>query len=211
MDRLVAYISHPLGEDGIGGSMRDNLANVGDWIRWIIARTRYVVLCPWYVYAVTLHRLDSSAAPPDPFDPKGKIVSAPRQLIDSIVAIERSDVVIQCGGIINPHMQYEARAARRVGTPIADVTSFGILPPGGDPFRDDEDAAILVINRIEKAITRAPRRVWMPLLTADDIMALKSARHGLYAHLPGEHDAAVALLDRILTAAHESGSEETGS
>jgi hypothetical protein len=183
MDRIHAYISHPLGEDSRNGTMRDNIAHMGDWIRYFISITDYVLMAPWYVYAITLTEL----------------IHAPRRLVDSMAAIERCDVVIQCGGYLSPHMaNYEAKAAKRVGTPIADLTSLGVLPP--DP---SDDNAVLVINRIERAIVARPRRVWMPLLTADDIDQLKKARHALHAHLPGEHDAGVALLDRILTAAHE--------
>jgi hypothetical protein len=181
--RLVVYLSHALGEEERNGAMQDNLANFSEWFRFFLKTTRYIVLAPWAMYASL----------------QSEKISIGRRLVDSMTIIERCDVVAQCGGVLSPHMaDFEARAARRVGTPIADLLSFGVMPP--DPT---EDNAQVVIRRIERAITRQPRRVWMPLLTPTDIETLKAARHGLQVHLPGEHDAGVALLDRILEAAHE--------
>jgi hypothetical protein len=182
--KLWLYLSHPIGDNGDrDGRFHDNISNVGEWFRFFIDNTQYVVLCPWYIYAVAL---------------QGGL-HVPRRLIDSIAAIDRSDVVAQCGGYLSPHMvNYEGKAARKYGTPIADLTRYGVLPPD-----KDSDYAEAIIQTIEKAIVRQPRRVWMPLLPEEDINALKKLIHDIDIYLPKEHQSAISVLVRILEAAHE--------
>lgn len=187
---LVAFISHPLGDrldDPV--AWHDNLANASEWIRFVIDTTTYVVQAPWFVYAL-VHQ---------------DVQKAGRRLVDSLTAMERSDVLLQCGGYLSPHMiNYDAKTARRLGLPIVDLTSFGVTPPD----KTDESAIQLINARVRGAIKNKPRRVWMPLLTAEDIDAFKKARHALYTHVPGEpgeYNTAVALIDRILHAATERG------
>jgi len=182
MHKLWVYLSHAIGEDDQYGKMRDNIANVGEWFRFFIDNTQYVVQCPWYIYAVALH---------------GGL-HVPRRLIDSIAAIDRSDVVVQCGGYISPHMSnYEAKAARRVGTLVADITKYGVLPPD-----KGTDYAEAIIRTVERSVLKQPRRVWMPHLDTPDLDALKKLLHDIDINLPKEHSAAISVLTRILEAAH---------
>lgn len=187
----VVFISHPIGErDDSPEAWHDNLANASEWIKFFIDTTSWVVLAPWYVYAL-VHE---------------NALMAGRRLIDSMTALERADVCLLIGGVISPHMRdYDARTARRLGLPVVDLTGFGVIPPD----KTDEDAIHLIRSRVRTAITSKPRRVWLPLLTQDDLDNLKKARHALYAHIvsdAGEYDTAVALLDRIISAASERGS-----
>lgn len=187
----VVTISHPLG-DRIDSVERwhDNLANAGDWIRFLIETTPWVVMAPWYVYAM-VHG--------------GESMSAGRRLVDSLTAMERSDVLLLVGGVISPHMRdYDAKTARRLGLPVVDLTGFGVTPPD----KTDEDSVQLMQSRVRGAIVAKPRRVWMPLLTGEDLVELHRARHALYTYMgkrSDEFDTAVALLDRIISAATERG------
>lgn len=187
----VVFVSHPLG-DRIDDIQRwhDNLANAGDWIRFVIETTNWVVLAPWYVYAM-VSATDG--------------IMAGRRLVDSLTAMERSDVVLMLGGYFSPHMRdYDAKTARRLGLPVVDLTWMGVTPPD----KSDEDAVQLMLARVHGAIVKQPRRVWMPLLTASDLDALKTARHFLYTSSmreKNEFDVAVAVLDRIIQAASDRG------
>lgn len=185
----VVFLSHPLGDPEDVEQWHDNLASMALWTRFILDTTPYVVQAPAYLYAVA----------------KGDMMSAGRRLVDSLTALERSDLLFLVGGHISPHMRdYDARTARRIGIPIVDLTGFGTVPPD----KHDEDAVQLIMSRARKATTGKPRNVWMPRLTEDDIDKLKLARHALYMHVPatpGEYDVAVALLDRIIEAATNRG------
>lgn len=185
---LISYLSHPIGEGETADDVQraDNIANAGDWVRFFIDTTRWVILCPWYVYAIT----------------HGSAIHAPRRLIDQLAALERCDLLVQVGGIISPHMTLEAMSAKRLGIPIVDLTTFGVLPP-----LPNDDAVQVILARAARALTKSPRRVWMPLLTQPDIDRLREARHALYVHMPDEHDKAVALIDRIIAAAVDRGED----
>jgi hypothetical protein len=179
-------MAHPLGEGGLADLEKrsDNISNAGEWVRFFIDSTRWVILCPWYVYAVT----------------HGEEIYAPRRIVDQLSALERCDLLVLVGGFISPHMNYEMQSAKRLGIPVVDLTTFGISPP-----TLSEDNIQVVLARAQRAIGRGPRRVWVPLLTEENLEELKRARHSLYTHMPDEHNAAVALLDRIIQAAVDRG------
>ena len=182
--RFVAYIDHPYG-DALGFEdtvqQYNNLAQAVDWVRFLLDTTQLVILCPWYVYTIA----------------HSSNISTPRRLIDSIEALSRADILIQVGGYLTPHMHMLATSARRHGIPIVDLTSFGIIPPD----KSDEDIVAHLIQKIKRVVDNAvPRRVWMPLLTDEDLNALKKVRHAIDFHLVDEHPVAVAVIDRILNA-----------
>ncbi len=180
---LVAFVDHPLGETNGEDAIKraDNVANAGEWMRFVkTCFPSLIIVAPWHTYAM-VDLPDSS------------------RLVDSALLLERADIYVPCGGIHSPHMRHNLKAARRVGVPIFDLCSYGVLPPDVT-----EDLLQLLTSRLRKMMTTTTRRVWMPLLTPDDIDKLKRARHALYVHLQDEHDAAVAVLDRILHAASEN-------
>jgi len=196
---LVCYMSHPIGDGGLADEEKraDNIANAGEWVRFFVDSTRWVILCPWYLYAIT----------------HGEEIYGPRRLVDQLSALERCDLLVLTGGVISPHMSYEVSQAKRYGIPVVDLTTFGVAPPrtasGPHPYREtaDEDAVQLILARVQRAMKRLPRRIWMPRLSEDDIERLKEARHALYVHMPDEHNKAVALFDRIIAAALDYGSD----
>src|SRR5262245_30980135 len=112
---FVVYLSHPIGEgDGADAERRaDNIANATEWVKFFIDNTRWIMLCPWFIYTIT----------------HGGAIHAPRRLIDQITALERCDLLVLVGGFISPHMKYEMQAAKRLGIPIVDLTTFGVSPP----------------------------------------------------------------------------------
>ena len=179
---LTVYLDHPIGETNGEDSIRraDNIANAGDWWCFLVEITRWNVQAPWYVYAV-------------------KNVHPSRRMVDNYSALERSDLYVPCGGIIAPHMAQNMRKARQLGVPILDMTMYGVLPP---PV--DEDIAQIILARARKIVTANPRRVWVPLLTSEQVAELVKASHALAVtgSMPGEHDAAVETLNRILEAAN---------
>lgn len=185
--QTVCYLSHPIGDGGTADdeTRADHIANAGEWMRFFIDTTRWVIWCPWYVYAIT----------------HGEQIYAPRRLVDQLASIERCDLLLLTGGYISPHMSYEIDRAKRVGIPVVDLTTFGISPPSVS-----EDNAQLIVNRVQRTVAKLPRRVHMPLFTTTDIDNLKAARHALDVHLAGEHEGAVKIIDRILEAALEIGS-----
>jgi hypothetical protein len=199
---LVVYMSHPIGDGGLADQEKraDNIANAGEWVRFFVDTTRWVILCPWYLYAIT----------------HGEEIYGPRRLVDQLSALERCDLLVLTGGVISPHMSYEVSQAKRYGIPVVDVTTFGVSPPrtsspsaGTQPYRDavDEETVQLILARVQRAMKRLPRRVWMPMLSEDDIARLQESRHALYVHMPDEHNKAVALLDRIIAAALDYGTD----
>src|SRR5258706_2447777 len=183
---VVVYVSHPIGEGDRADLEKrsDNIANAGEWMRFFINTTRWVMLCPWYVYAIT----------------HGDQIHAPRRLIDQLATLERCDLLVLCGGFMSPHMRFDVKSAKRHGIPIVDLTPLGVVPPA-----TSEDNAQVVMSRAHRMIRRNPRRICMPLLTEPDIDHLKKARHALDTHLTDEHDVAVAVLDRIIQAATDVG------
>lgn len=187
MPATICYLSHPIGDGGTADDERrgDNIANAGEWVRFFIDTTRWVILCPWYVYAIT----------------HGEQIYAPRRLVDQLAALERCDLLLLTGGYMSPHMLYESNQAKRLGIPVVDLTSFGIAPPS-----ISDDNTQLIVTRVQRTIARLPRRVQLPLFTTTDLDDLKKAAHDLDVHLPGEHQGAVKIILRILEAAYEIGS-----
>lgn len=183
---LIVYMSHPIGDGSTADLERrqDNIATAGEWIRFFVDTTRWVIVCPWYVYAIT----------------HGEEIHAPRRLVDQLAALERCDLLVLVGGIITAHMQLEINAAKRRGIPVVDLTTFGVGPPS-----ISEDLTQVLLARAKSSMMRTPRRVWMPMLTPADIQVLVGARHQLDVALPGEQDAAIALIDRIIIAATDYG------
>lgn len=183
---LVVYMSHPIGDGGLSDPEKrgDNISNAGEWVRFFVDATRWVILCPWYIYAIT----------------HGDEIYSPRRLVDSLSALERCDLHVMTGGIISPHMRIEIQKSKKYGIPVVDLTTFGFSPPS-----ISDDTTQLILARVQRAFARQPRRVWLPLFSDADIELLKKARHSLYTHMPDEHDRAVELLDRIIQAAVDFG------
>lgn len=186
----VAFVSHALGDrEDDPQRWHDNLANAIEWIRFLIETTQWCLAVPWFVYAAA----------------QANGLAAGRRIVDSMTMLERVDVCLLIGGVISPHMRdYDAKVARRYGVPVVDLTSFGVTPPD----KTDEDQVQLIRSRVRSAIKGKPRRVWMPLLTDEDLQSLRNLRHVIYTHVPaepGEFDKEIALLDRIIQAASERG------
>ena len=95
---------------------QENIENAGRWIRWLIENTHLVVLVPWWpLIAVVDDERHRS-----------------RLMVDQVYMITRcSDLLIQCGGHVSPHMQDHERVGRRRKIPvaIANLTQFGRMPP----------------------------------------------------------------------------------
>lgn len=187
---LVVYMDHPIGESDTSADMQqraDNLANASDWIRFFVDTTAWTLMCPWWVWAVS----------------HGGLQHYGRRLVDSYAALERSDVLVHVGGVLAPHTKLLTRKAKRIGLPVCDLTGLGIAPP--DP--SDHDTVQVILARIKRSMLAVPRRIWMPLLTPEDIEHLRRARHALYAYYPEEqeHQDEVLLLDRIIDAATDYG------
>lgn len=179
---LVVYLSHPLGEED-SSDRGDNISNALEWFRFFVGHTRWALTAPWYPYAIALR----------------ETIYGERQLVDQLRIMERCDILVLCGGWISPHMHEEIKRAHRLGIPVLDLTMMGVRPPDDNT----EDVAQLIVHRARRTIVGRPRRVWIPLLTIYDVEALKDARHSLYSHMPGEHEAAVRIVDRIISAALE--------
>src|SRR5258706_13886491 len=112
---VVVYISHPIGEGDRADLEKrsDNIANAGEWMRFFINTTRWVMLCPWYVYAIT----------------HGDKIHAPRRLIDQLATLERCDLLVLCGGFMSSHMRFDVKNVKAHGFPIVHLSPIGFLPP----------------------------------------------------------------------------------
>jgi len=176
---MIAYLDHPIGEENGHSNVErgDNLANAGEWFCFLVEITAWAVIAPWYVYAV-------------------KGVRAPRRIVDAAQTLERTDLYVMTGGVVAPHMHVNLRHARRLGVPVLDLTSEGVIPPAAT-----EDVAQVIAARARRAILKSPRRVWLPLLLESDLAALKKLAHAARVHMPEEHDTAASTVDRIITAA----------
>lgn len=176
---LVVYLSHPMGEED-STDRGDNIANAMSWFKFLVDHTRWSMAAPWFIYSTALRN----------------VIYGERQLVDQLRLLERCDILVLCGGWISPVMHEEIKRAHRLGIPVLDLTMMGVRPPD-----EGEDVVQLIVHRANRTVVGRPRRVWLPLLTLYDLEALKDARHSLYAHLPGEHEAAVRIVDRIIAAA----------
>lgn len=186
---IVAYLDHPLGERDAGGgvSRPDNISNAGEWIRFLIDVTRWTIVAPWHTWAITV----------------GEGQYDQRRFMDSLNALERSDLLIHAGGFIAPHMKYTGGYAKRYGIPLLDLTSVGVGPP--DPH--DDDAVQVILARARRVILARPRRVWMPLLTQENIDSLIKLRHAVDVHMHDEQLDGLVIVDRIIEKAIDIGNE----
>lgn len=115
---IVAYLTHPLGEQDQGDPSQrgDNVANAMQWFKFLVMTTRWVVTCPWFVYMAAID----------------DVFHRPRAMRDQVELIGRSDLVVMVGGRISGHMQIEANyATNKIGIPIPslDLTHLGVRPP----------------------------------------------------------------------------------
>ncbi len=177
---VVVYLAHPIGETNGTESVRrgDNIANAVAWVRFLADQTRWAISCPWYMFAIAI----------------GEYAYAQRRLVDQLTILDRSDLLVLAGGYISPHMALEVRRATRHGIPVVDLTAMGISPPV-----DDDATAELVMAKVKQAVALRPRRVWLPLLTETELVALKGAMGALL----DDHEDAIAIIDRIVAAATE--------
>lgn len=173
---MIAFLDHPLGERNGDAAIRhaDNMSSAVQWLRFLSEVTRWAIDASWYAHVVA-------------------DVPHPRRLVDAVRIVERCDLYVMSGGVVSPHMNHNSRAARRAGVPILDLTMYGVVPPN-----TTDEAAALIAARAMRSVAGNPRRVWMPLLTPEDIKHLMRAR----MHYIDED--AIAILDRILAAAQRS-------
>ena len=178
---LVGYLSHPIGPADHFEQLterHDNLDNAGSWLRFLIQRTRWAIMCPWLAYTVA----------------GGAELYGPRALTDQIMLLERCDMLIQVGGELSPHMTIERNHARRAGLRIIDLTDLGRKP--ADP---DRIATIIKTRTRQLELTTRKRRAWLPPLEEADVDALRAAQLKLQDD-PNAADAR-AVIQRIITAA----------
>ncbi len=136
MDReVVAYLSHSLGSSNGKDTIHrhDNIANAGEWLQFLVDATSWIVLMPWYPYAIVLRELHR-----------------PRAFADQLRVLKRCDVLVLCGGVISPHMRFEITEAKRRQVAIVDLTDFGFHPP-----EDTAAAGAVLDQRLEDAVTIA--------------------------------------------------------
>lgn len=184
---IVAYLDHPLGEVEAGAGRADNIANAGDWIRFLIDTTRWTIVAPWHTWAITV----------------GGVKYDQRRFMDSLNALERSDLLVHCGGFIAPHMGYTAGYAKRYGIPLLDLTTLGVGPPD----QGDENTVQVILARARRVILARPRRVWMPLLTKENIDSLIKLRHAVDVHMHDEQLDGLVIVDRIIEKAIDIGDD----
>jgi hypothetical protein len=113
---VVAYLAHALGEKNVAGfstERSDNLANSIDWVKFLRLTTPWAICYPSFVYV---------AAVDDVFH-------HPRSLTDQIEILDRCDVYVPVGGVLNPHMKIEWRHAKNKSKPIVDLLYLGRYPP----------------------------------------------------------------------------------
>lgn len=178
---LVGYLSHPIGPADHYTAFQercDNIVNAGDWLRFLIQRTKWAIMCPWLAYTVA----------------GGSELYGPRALTDQIMLLERCDMLIQVGGELSPHMTIERNHARRAGLRIIDLTDLGYRPSNPDRI-----ATILKTRTKQLELTTRRRRTWMPPLEDADVDALRAAQLKLQDD-PSAIDAR-AVIQRIITAA----------
>lgn len=132
---VVAYLTHPLGEaDDMTGlhNRQENLSNAIQWFKFLVMTTRWVITCPWYIYAVGVD----------------DVFHRPRALRDQVELIGRSDLVIACGGRFSGHMRIDCNHARnRIdgSVPVLDLIHYGVHPPWDT--KDQAQIAILKTAR----------------------------------------------------------------
>lgn len=155
--RFLAYLSHPIGI-GNGGDLvhrQDNIANAAAWLRFLVQHTRWAICVPWYPYIVAL---DGET-------------HKPRGLVDNITVLERCDVLVQVGGQISTHMEFECEQALGRRIPVVNLTDFGFTPPWNTPT---PEITKILADRAAAALAAVPRVPWMPQLTSDEQVAVKA-------------------------------------
>lgn len=183
----VAFLNHPLGavqdmdrvvtaRDASWRTMSNNIADAYEWTRFLVANVlpRIVVLSPAITYAASE-------------------IQGPKILAMMATVLPRCDMLVDVNWF-SPHMGILHNHARNRGIPAVNLTRFGRSPPW------DDATAIKEINAdIGAARTAKARSVWMPPLSATDVMALRDAEEKLVAD--PDNLVAVQVLREIITAA----------
>lgn len=172
---LVAYLTHPLGPKN-GDEViarQDNIASAVSWFRFLVETTRWVINCPWFSYIVAAD----------------EEIHRPRALMDQMFLLDRSDMLVQTGGYISPHMEIEEKRARWRGIPVVNLTPFGRHPPMD--ISSDQASAIIAACAAQ-ALAQA-RVTWMPPLLPQEIRELEANRKTLI-----EAGASMLVLTKIL-------------
>jgi hypothetical protein len=177
---LVAYLSHPIGDVNDVYIGEENLVNIGKWFNFLVDNTRWAFMCPWLIYTTT----------------SSQDVCGPRALMNQITLLERCDLLVQVGGQPSPRMMIERNHAVRNELPIIDLTHFGHFPGTREAVR--KSIAKDLRAQFDQA-RKMRHRVWLPLLTPEDVTALRSAALTLRAD-PYSNDARM-LIQRIIHAA----------
>lgn len=173
-------MSHPIGPASGHEEIvvqRDNLAIAHDWFKRLVQATRWALIAPWMAYLTAL---------------EGQLYG-PRAMIDQRALIERSDILVQVGGWISPHMHFEMNHATRAGLRVVDLTDLGAKP------MSEEFVAREIAKRSKDVEKLRRRRTWLPPLEDEDVQALQAAQVVLQAD-PYSEDAR-NVIQRIVVAA----------
>lgn len=179
---LAVYLSHPIGpSDGEDEKIArlDNIAHANEWMRFLVARTRgWAIICPVIGYAGALD-MDTHA---------------PKALTFQKEWLERSDLVVQVGGWMSPHMLTDRNWASRATIPVLDLMFWGQRPP----WHIETASKILESQYALVASSVRRRAPWLPPLSEADVVALREAEEVLVAE--PKHEDALAIVRQILNA-----------
>lgn len=123
MKQLV-YLAHPVRDYDDGKTTRDRAANIEAgklWLKWFLLHTDWSICAHWLSYCVSVGEYDRAY---------GAQVMGERGMSDDIVALDRCDGIVLCGGRITAGMAHELEFARAKNKWVLDLTGLGRLPPG---------------------------------------------------------------------------------
>lgn len=140
--KLVGYIDHPLGERDDLVKYHQNMENAGIWSRWVFAQTsQIIVLIPWWPMLVVLPENEHQT----------------RLLTDQEFIIRKlSNILIQCGGFVSPHMMDHERIARRHNVVVAQLTQFAVHTElGPRPPHSNDRSYPFALKELSRSVREA--------------------------------------------------------